>query len=343
MEKKKCSYKNHGNNNAISYCIECNIYMCNKCLSYHSEFLDNHHQYNLDNNMEEIFTGICKEIKHKQDLEYYCKNHNQLCCACCIAKIKGKGKGQHVDCNVCFIEDIKDEKKQNLNENIKILENFSKKMDDQINNLKIIFEKVNKDKEELKSKISKIFTKIRNIINEREDNILLEVDNKFNTLFVKEDIIKKSEKLPNEMKINLEKGKKLIEIWDDNKINLNSKINDCINIENNIKNINEINKSFEKCDSQKINIQFIPEKDDEINQFLEKIQNFGKITEIDNNQDILKFKFREGQNYNVSNNGLVATKTKGGDTWNCTIIGDKEIPKNKVSKWKIRINNFEIK
>ena len=29
--------------------------------------------------------------------------------------------------------------------------------------------------------------------------------------------------------------------------------------------------------------------------------------------------------------------------WNCTIIGDIEIPKNKISKWKIRINNFEIK
>lgn len=33
----------------------------------------------------------------------------------------------------------------------------------------------------------------------------------------------------------------------------------------------------------------------------------------------------------------MATKTNGGNSWNCTIFGDKEIPKNKVSKWKIRI------
>ena len=39
----------------------------------------------------------------------------------------------------------------------------------------------------------------------------------------------------------------------------------------------------------------------------------------------------------MTNNGLLATKNKGGDNWNCVIIGDKEIPKNKISKWKIQI------
>ena len=205
-----------------------------------------------------------------------------------------------------FIEDIKNEKKNILNKNIKIIEDFSKTIDNQINNLKIIFEEVNKNKEELKLKISKIFTKIRNIINEREDNILLDVDNKFNNLFFKEDIIKKSEKLPNEIKINIEKGKKLNEVWNDNKINLNSKINDCINIENNIKYINEINEIIEKCNSQNKNVEFTPENDNKINLFLDKIKKFGKINAV-NIQDILKFKFREGENYSISNNGLAAT------------------------------------
>ena len=39
----------------------------------------------------------------------------------------------------------------------------------------------------------------------------------------------------------------------------------------------------------------------------------------------------------------MATKIRGGDNWNCTIMGNKEIPKNKINKWKIRLNNFEIK
>ena len=71
------------------------------------------------------------------------------------------------------------------------------------------------------------------------------------------------------------------------------------------------------------------------------IKTFGEIKE-DILSDRLDFKFKPGKNYTISNNGLIATKTDGGSSWNCSIIGDTEIPKNKISKWKIRINNFSI-
>ena len=64
--------------------------------------------------------------------------------------------------------------------------------------------------------------------------------------------------------------------------------------------------------------------------------------QTEESSDIFKFRFREGKNYTISDNGRIATKTSGGYGWNCTIIGDKEIPKNKLSKWKIKISNFEI-
>ena len=67
-----------------------------------------------------------------------------------------------------------------------------------------------KNKEELKLKIQNIFTKIRNILNNREEELLLEVDKKFNKLYYNEDIIKQSESLPNKIKIYLEKGKIII-------------------------------------------------------------------------------------------------------------------------------------
>ena len=47
--------------------------------------------------------------------------------------------------------------------------------------------------------------------------------------------------------------------------------------------------------------------------------------------------FKEGQNYNVTNNGLIATKISE-NKWDCVVFGDKEIPKNRISKWKIKIN-----
>jgi hypothetical protein len=40
---KKCSSKIHGDINAINYCNECKVYMCNKCTAYHLDLLENHY------------------------------------------------------------------------------------------------------------------------------------------------------------------------------------------------------------------------------------------------------------------------------------------------------------
>ena len=113
-QTQKCSSKIHKEINGIYYCPECKIYMCNKCENHHSELFQNdHHIFKLDKDIKQIFTGFCQEENHLDKLEYFCKTHNQLCCASCIAKIKKKGKSQHIDCDVCLIEDIKLEKKIN--------------------------------------------------------------------------------------------------------------------------------------------------------------------------------------------------------------------------------------
>ena len=112
MEIKKCSLKQHLEIDAISYCQLCKIYMCNKCVKNHSELFKNHNQIKLEKSSDKsiLFTGICEEKNHKDELKYFCKIHNELCCAECITKLKGKENGQHSDCNICFIEDIENEK-----------------------------------------------------------------------------------------------------------------------------------------------------------------------------------------------------------------------------------------
>ena len=72
---------------------------------------------------------------------------------------------------------------------------------------------------------------------------------------------------------------------DDNK--LINRINDCLNIENNIKNIIEINYNIGKCYSEDINIQFFPEEDN-INELEETIKKFGDIS-----GDYFHFKFKQ--------------------------------------------------
>jgi len=331
--QKKCSNKKHSELNAVNYCNICNIYLCNKCSNNHLDLLNNHPVINLtEYNNQEIFTGLCQELNHQIGLKFYCKNHNKLCCAACLSKMKVNGYGQHFNCEVCLIKDIKDEKKNKLKENIKYLEDSSKNIIESVNKLKEIYEKINKSKEEIKLKISKIFTKIRNVVNEREDKLLSEVDNKFDESYFKEDIIKKGEKLPNQIKIYLDKGKILDKDWDEDENKLISRINDCLNIEKNIQNIVDINDNIKKCNSDEIKINFEPE-DDNITELEENIKKFGYI-----HSDKFLFKFKQGNNYSISNNGKIATKSSGGNGWNCVIVGDKEIPKNRISRWKIKIN-----
>ena len=85
--------------------------MCNKCENSHLTLFKNHHKYTLDKDINQIFTGLCREKNHGKELKYFWKDHNQLCCVGCISKIKDEENGWHKDCNICSINEIKEEKK----------------------------------------------------------------------------------------------------------------------------------------------------------------------------------------------------------------------------------------
>ena len=280
-KRQKCSYAEHKEFDAISYCLKCEIYNCNKCEKYHLGFFPHHKTLSLDKDISKVFTGFCKYENHQVELDYFCKNHNELCCAKCIA-LKSKGNGQHNGCNVCDIEDIVEEKKANLKNNIKILEDLLNSLKTSIDELKKIVEKIVKNKEEIKLDIQKIFTKIRNSINNREDELLLEVDTLFEKNYCNENILKETEKLPNKIKKSLEQGKLIEKEWDNND-KLNSLINGCIDIEKNITHINKINDKIKECNSNNTEIKF--NSDDGIS-LLELIKQFGSIKNKEENNNI---------------------------------------------------------
>jgi len=276
---KKCSSKEHEDINANSYCKECNIYMCKKCYDFHSKLLQTHQSYNLDKiKPNDIFTEFCKEKGHNLKLEFYCKTHNELCCGACLCIIKDKGKGQHKDCDVCIVEKIIQDKKSKISENIKLLEGLSNSFNNSLNQLKKIFETINENKEKLKENIQKVFTKVRNAINQREDELLQEVDKRFENAFFEEKIIKEAEKLPDKINKSLEKGKIIENQLNKGENNLSELMNECINIENNIQNINIIKNKIEKCNNlNELKLGFTLEKESVINGLLEKINNLGEI------------------------------------------------------------------
>ena len=126
--------------------------------------------------------------------------------------------------------------------------------------------------------VQKIFTKIRCALNEREDKLLSEIEKQYNELYFKEEMIKRSEKLPKRMNSSLEKGKIVNNEWD-NDDKLNYIIFNCVNIENNIKEINEINDCIKKYKVTNSRIKFLPEEE-EFNRYLDIIKSFGEIRTI---------------------------------------------------------------
>ena len=90
---------------------------------------------------------------------------------------------------------------------------------DTIDKLKKILEKIEKDKDEKKMQIQKVFTNLRNLLNEREDELLSKIDKAFNEEYFDESLIKQSDNLPKKIELSLEKGKMI------NKSNKNINLN----------------------------------------------------------------------------------------------------------------------
>ena len=163
----------------------------------------------------------------------------------------------------------------------------------------------------------------------------MEVDKLFDNIYFKEDIIKEGEKLPNKIKISLERGKKIENEWnEDNK--LNSIINDCINIENNIKDIEIINNSLNKNNKNNKQIKFHPD-DEGIDKFIKSIKSFGKIS--------YGFCFKkcpidlqENKRYIVSGekNNIITKNCNEQYAW-VGILCENQLIENKENIWKIKI------
>ena len=87
------------------------------------------------------------------------------------------------------------------------------------------------------------------------------------------------------------------------------------------------------------------EENNNLKKYYEEIKEWkeNKTKENEKDSEEYKFKFKEGLNYSLNENRTIATKNSGKNDWNCYIIGDKEIPINKISKFKIKLNEFKMK
>ena len=140
---------------------------------------------------------------------------------------------------------------------MKYLKDLKTNLENDIKEFKKVFEKIDEKKENLKKDIQQIFRKIRNSFNNREDELLINIDKAFDKIFFKGKTMKDIEKLSNDVKILLEKGKIKENEWKDKK-KLSLLINNCIVIEKHIQNIKKIMESIKSYNSlKKFDFKFI--------------------------------------------------------------------------------------
>ena len=341
ITNKKCSFEEHKDIDAISYCSKCDIYVCEKCKDYHNNLINrNHNQiFNKENN------EICLEKNHQEKLEYFCRTHNKLCCRACVTKIKGLGNGQHSECDICFVKDITDERKNILEQNIIYLKNNRTSFDSLINKLKQAYKEISDKKEKLKIRIQKFFTKIRNEINKREDQLLLIVEQVYENYFFNKNFSKDIDKIENKLNLSINKGMLVSNEYNNDEINFISLINDCILIEDCIKEINYLKENYEKYEKNETLSIDLKLKEEEIN-FLNNIKNLGNIY---TNNFFFKFKFFIDE-YNYTNRKYIiigekeniAKKMKE-DNQFTLIRCENKLELNKIYKWKINILNSKLK
>ena len=186
-------------------------------------------------------------------------------------------------------------------------------------------DKENKNFLELSNKIKEVFEKLRDCINEREKNLLNNLDKIMNKK-KQIDFINKMINDLNKIKENYNKNK--LDLEESYLIKMDRNIS---NLSNTIEDIGDCKKDLEINNEYK----FIYEENI-INDILNKIQNLGELKNLSDNS----FKWKKGQNYTLSGNDLIATKTNGGSCHNCNILGNIILPKNQINKWKIKLKKY---
>jgi hypothetical protein len=183
------------------------------------------------------------------------------------------------------------------------------------------YEKVTK--EITKTKIQNIFTKIKESIDGREKEVLSKFEdlmaNHFDEIFEKEK--QKYENLSNTIEESLSKSRDLEEEMNDiEKNKINSAINECLILENSIKDLsNDLAKIKNEIDISKVTsgLKFSEEEDESLNKYVESLKNLGNIY---TNTNIFKFKkcpeiISENKLYSVTGEKEnIITKT-GTDGW----------------------------
>lgn len=82
----------HKHNNAINSCLECDESLCSVCSDHHKSLKATRNHILIDIDLQPTFLSLTKELSASnckfhplRDIQYFCVNHDLLCCGDCLA------------------------------------------------------------------------------------------------------------------------------------------------------------------------------------------------------------------------------------------------------------------
>lgn len=333
IKKLFCSLDDHKDKEAIIECENCDIKLCNECSKIHKKYLPKHNLI-LMNSLESFYLKYnCSYENHNKILNYYCENHNELCCALCLCIKEDSNFGIHNKCKILSINEIENIKKQNLTQNIKKLDDLTKKLEEKKEKISNILIQQEKNKEEIKKRVAIFFTEIRNTINEREDELIKIIEEIYEKENISNKELKNFEDIFKDSNYLLKIGNEILKLWDkDKKIEM---IKKCINIEKMNDKIDNFLKKLNDNESNTNFYNFYP-IENEMEIFKKSLKNFGYIHKP------FSFKLcpKDLNSYQISGkNRNIVTKT---DNQYVGAIVDSTLEPNSKIKWTIKMLNNKI-
>lgn len=264
---------------------------------------------------------ICHENCHLKNISYFCENHNEFFCECCLKKEE--------NCKKLQFNTFKDMQKNKIKANIKNLEKISNIIEEKNDKLKNIYGQINNNLNKLINDINLVFSSLINELSSKQKDLLLIVKKKYNIQFF-ENSFKEFDNLNNDIKKLIKKEEIFKAKWSDK-----SDINDCIPIKKNIEEMKNINDNINQHISSKEKYEKkLKEEHKKLNLFLSKIENFHQ-----------NFKNNNKETYNVFNN-LLKTLVPIANNLDKKQIKNVEESKGKnnnnivVKTGNIKTNNF---
>lgn len=277
--KRKCS--KHQSSEVVTYYPECKKFCCEECDRLMRELFPEYHSLPIDevSELTLTFSDRCGEIGHSDcPLNYFCRDHSELCCSECAYSEAGKHRG----CKVVRIKDIENEYKSRLSSSVDALsseveriESDMKRPDGVVSTFSDRQARASEAKKEAEDAIQEAFARYKDAIDKRKGVLLAELEKRYKERISYDSLgdeargcLEKARSLHNEQK-------KTLAMWSPTR--LAEMIQDTLEVEKELAKLREGWAKLVSDTALEPQINFLPEKR-AFDEMIAKVSAIGSLT-----------------------------------------------------------------